>query len=62
MTKPRWIARARAGEAAAFRHLVDANARRLFRVCARITGDRTLTQDAVCRRHSSTPSALFFVF
>jgi RNA polymerase sigma-70 factor, ECF subfamily len=43
----RWIARARAGEAAAFRHLVDANAAALFRVCARITGDRALAEDAV---------------
>jgi RNA polymerase sigma-70 factor (ECF subfamily) len=43
----RWIARARAGEAAAFRHLVDANGAALFRVCARITGDRTLAEDAV---------------
>lgn len=43
----RWIARARAGEAAAFRHLVDANGPALFRVCARITGDRALAEDAV---------------
>jgi RNA polymerase sigma-70 factor (ECF subfamily) len=43
----RWIARARAGEAAAFRHLVDANGAALFRVCARITGDRSLAEDAV---------------
>ncbi|HEX4974052.1 MAG TPA: RNA polymerase sigma factor [Steroidobacteraceae bacterium] len=43
----RWIARARAGEAAAFRHLVDANGAALFRVCARITGDRALAEDAV---------------
>ena len=42
-----WIARARAGEAAAFRHLVDANGAQLFRVCARITGDRALAEDAV---------------
>lgn len=43
----RWIARARAGEAAAFRHLVDANSAALFRVCARITGDRASAEDAV---------------
>jgi RNA polymerase sigma-70 factor (ECF subfamily) len=43
----RWIARARAGEAAAFRHLVDANAGALFRVCARITNDRAIAEDAV---------------
>jgi RNA polymerase sigma-70 factor (ECF subfamily) len=43
----RWIARARAGEAAAFRHLVAANGPLLFRVCARITGDRSLAEDAV---------------
>jgi RNA polymerase sigma-70 factor (ECF subfamily) len=43
----RWIARARAGEPAAFRHLVDANGAALFRVCARITGDRALAEDAV---------------
>jgi RNA polymerase sigma-70 factor, ECF subfamily len=43
----RWIARARAGDAIAFRHLVDANAGALFRVCARITGDRALAEDAV---------------
>jgi RNA polymerase sigma-70 factor (ECF subfamily) len=43
----RWIARARAGEPAAFRHLVDANGPALFRVCVRITGDRALAEDAV---------------
>ena len=43
----RWIARARAGESAAFRHLVDANAAALLRVCARITGDRAIAEDAV---------------
>lgn len=42
-----WIARARAGDAQAFRRLVDANAGAMFRVCARITGDRTLAEDAV---------------
>jgi RNA polymerase sigma-70 factor, ECF subfamily len=43
----RWIARAKAGEAAAFRHLVDVHGAVLFRVCARITGDRALAEDAV---------------
>lgn len=42
-----WIARARRGDAAAFRQLVDANAGAMFRVCARITGDRALAEDAV---------------
>jgi RNA polymerase sigma-70 factor (ECF subfamily) len=42
-----WIAKARAGDALAFRRLVDANAGAIFRVCARITGDRTLAEDAV---------------
>ena len=43
----RWVARASAGDAAAFRHLVDAHAAALFRVCARITGDKALAEDAV---------------
>ena len=43
----RWVARAGAGDAAAFRHLVDAHAAALFRICARITGDRALAEDAV---------------
>lgn len=43
----RWIERARAGDATAFRHLVDANAGTLFRVCARITGNRAIAEDAV---------------
>ena len=43
----RWIARARAGEAAAFRHLVNTHGALLFRVCARITADRALAEDAV---------------
>lgn len=42
-----WIARARTGDATAFRRLVDANAGAMFRVCARITGDRMLAEDAV---------------
>jgi RNA polymerase sigma-70 factor, ECF subfamily len=43
----RWIARARAGDAIAFRHLVGANAGALFRVCSRITRDHRLAEDAV---------------
>jgi RNA polymerase sigma-70 factor (ECF subfamily) len=43
----RWIEGARAGDATAFRHLVDANAQALFRVCARITGNRAIAEDAV---------------
>lgn len=43
----RWIARARSGDAGAFRHLVDANAGALFRVCVRITGERAMAEDAV---------------
>jgi RNA polymerase sigma-70 factor (ECF subfamily) len=43
----RWVARAGAGDAAAFRHLVDAHSAQLFRVCARITGDKALAEDAV---------------
>ena len=43
----RWIARARAGDATAFRYLVDANAGAMFRVCVRITGDRATAEDAV---------------
>ena len=42
-----WIAKARAGDALAFRRLIEANAGAMFRVCARITGDRTLAEDAV---------------
>lgn len=43
----RWIARAGAGDAVAFRRLVDAHAGALYRVCARITGDRAIAEDAV---------------
>ena len=43
----RWVAQASEGDAAAFRRLVDAHASALFRVCARITGDKTLAEDAV---------------
>jgi RNA polymerase sigma-70 factor (ECF subfamily) len=43
----RWVARASDGDAAAFRHLVEAHSSALFRVCARITGDKALAEDAV---------------
>jgi RNA polymerase sigma-70 factor (ECF subfamily) len=43
----RWIARAGEGDAAAFRRLVDAHSSALFRVCARVTGDRAIAEDAV---------------
>ncbi|MBA8883249.1 RNA polymerase sigma factor [Dokdonella fugitiva] len=43
----RWIARAGAGDAVAFRRLVDAHAGALYRVCARITGDKAVAEDAV---------------
>src|SRR5690242_4992631 len=43
----RWVARASAGDAAAFRSLVEAHSSALFRVCARITGDKALAEDAV---------------
>jgi RNA polymerase sigma-70 factor (ECF subfamily) len=43
----RWVARASAGDTAAFRHLVETHSSALFRVCARITGDKALAEDAV---------------
>jgi RNA polymerase sigma-70 factor, ECF subfamily len=43
----RWVARAGAGDTAAFRRLVDAHSAALYRVCARITGERALAEDAV---------------
>ena len=43
----RWVARAATGDAAAFRQLVEAHSSTLFRVCARITGDKALAEDAV---------------
>ena len=43
----RWVAQASQGDAAAFRHLVEAHSSALFRVCARITGDKALAEDAV---------------
>jgi RNA polymerase sigma-70 factor (ECF subfamily) len=42
-----WIARAGGGDATAFRHLVEAHSSALFRVCARITGDKAIAEDAV---------------
>lgn len=42
-----WVARARQGEAQAFRRLVEAHARPLFRLCVRITRDEALAEDAV---------------
>lgn len=43
----RWIAKAGEGDAIAFRRLVDAHSGALFRVCARVTGDRAIAEDAV---------------
>lgn len=43
----RWIAAARAGDARAFRQLVEAHARRIHAVCWRILGDSALAEDAV---------------
>lgn len=42
-----WIVAARAGDARAFRHLVEAHARRIHAVCWRILGDPALAEDAV---------------
>jgi len=42
-----WIARAGAGDANAFRRLVEAHSAALFRLCARITGDKATAEDAV---------------
>jgi RNA polymerase sigma-70 factor (ECF subfamily) len=42
-----WLALARDGDALAFRRLVDAHARALYGVCARITRDSALAEDAV---------------
>lgn len=46
-TEPRWVERARQGDTAAFRCLVDAHARPLFVLCERITRDAALAEDAV---------------
>jgi RNA polymerase sigma-70 factor (ECF subfamily) len=43
----RWVSQACAGDTAAFRRLVEAHSSALFRVCARITGDKALAEDAV---------------
>jgi RNA polymerase sigma-70 factor (ECF subfamily) len=42
-----WVAKARNGCPVAFRQLVDANARPLYALCARITRDSALAEDAV---------------
>ena len=42
-----WMARARDGDALAFRRLVEAHARPLYGLCARITRDSALAEDAV---------------
>ncbi|MGB0134879.1 RNA polymerase sigma factor [Dokdonella sp.] len=42
-----WIARARDGDAVAFRRLVEPHTRRLYGLCARITRDTALAEDAV---------------
>ena len=42
-----WIALARDGNAVAFRRLVEPHARALFGLCARITRDTALAEDAV---------------
>lgn len=41
------VERAREGDREAFRSLVDAHARPLYRVCFRVTGDAALAEDAV---------------
>ena len=43
----RWIAQARDGDGRAFQRLVEAHARPLFRLCARITRDEAVAEDAV---------------
>jgi RNA polymerase sigma-70 factor (ECF subfamily) len=42
-----WIARAREGDATAFRRLVEPHTRPLYGLCARITRDAALAEDAV---------------
>ena len=46
-TDARWVERAREGDTAAFKRLVDAHARPLFALCERITRDAALAEDAV---------------
>jgi RNA polymerase sigma-70 factor, ECF subfamily len=43
----RWVDAAQRGDREAFRHLVEAHARPLFTLCARITRDAALAEDAV---------------
>ena len=43
----RWVEAARRGNRDAFRHLAEAHARPLFALCARITRDAALAEDAV---------------
>jgi len=43
----RWVQAARRGDREAFRHLVEAHSRPLFTLCARITRDAALAEDAV---------------
>jgi RNA polymerase sigma-70 factor (ECF subfamily) len=43
----RWVDAARRGDREAFRHLVEVHARALFTLCARITRDAALAEDAV---------------
>lgn len=43
----RWVDAARRGDREAFRHLAEAHARPLFTLCARITRDAALAEDAV---------------
>lgn len=42
-----WLERATQGDTQAFRRLIDPQVDRLFRVCARVTGDRALAEDAL---------------
>lgn len=46
-SEPPWLAAARRGDAAAFRHLVDAHARPLYHVCQRLLGDARWAEDAL---------------
>ena len=43
----RWVERARQGDQLAFRRLVEAHARALYTLCARITRDSAMAEDAV---------------
>ncbi|MEZ5462712.1 RNA polymerase sigma factor [Dokdonella sp.] len=46
-SKEHWLAQAREGNAAAFRRLVEPHTRPLYGLCARITRDSALAEDAV---------------